>query len=210
MCTGTHDFIPADNTVKVALYFDTAGGKAMNVLHFVKPDTWSESDCRNFHTAVSAAWNTYMSPLQANTIVCNRIVVSDIESENSFEYDAAPPDDLTGGNSSPVMPGNVTIATKFGTGHSGRSYRGRAYFVGLTESGVVGDQAAAGVADDINSAWTDFAGALHDGDLEASLAIVSYCNEGAWRTSAAVTPVTAFTTENTIDSMRTRLAGRGM
>jgi len=210
MCTGAHDFIPADNTVKVAMYFDTDGGKAMHVLHFVKPDTWSESDCRNFHGYVSEAWNTNCSPGQANTVVCSRIVVTDLGSEDSFEYDAAPTTDLTGGLASPVMPGNVTVATKFGTGHAGRSYRGRAYWIGLTEGQCVGDQLGAGAGAFINGAWTDFAGALHDSDLEASLAIVSYCNEGAWRLAAQVTPVTAFTTENTLDSMRTRLAGRGM
>jgi hypothetical protein len=210
MCTGTHDFIPAANTCKVALYFDTAGGKAMNILHFRRDAGWTESDLRTFHGLISAAWDTNMSPLQSNTIVLSRIVVTDIGAEDSFEYDAVPPDDLTGGDTSPVMPNNVTVATKFTTGHAGRSFRGRVYFVGLTEINCVGDELTSGAQSGINDGWTDFFGELNDGDLEAELVIVSYCHDGAWRSTATVTPVTGISTEITLDSMRTRLAGRGM
>lgn len=210
MCEGPHDFIPAPNTARVRLIFDVPDGKAMNVLHFVKATPFDKDDLAALLTTIETAWDAQMSPLQSDQVELTQEVATDINSEDSFEVDRAPLISLVGGNPSPILPGNVTVATKFATGLAGRSNRGRSYHIGLCENQVVGNALVAGVADSIRDAWIDFAGAVHDSDLAADLAIVSYCNEGAWRTTAVVRPVSEFTTENNTDSMRSRLAGRGM
>lgn len=210
MCTGTHDFIPAVNVAKVAMYWDTPGGKALNIFHFRKATPFDKDDLAALEAVISLNWDAQFSPLQATAVECNRILLTDINEDDSFQVDRAPSTPLAGGLNENAMPSNVTVATKFGTGHAGRSYRGRSYFIGLTEPQCIGDILVAGVSDDITSAWVDFIGAVHDSDLGADLVIVSYCNDGAWRDEALVNPVSEITTENTLDSMRTRLLGRGM
>jgi hypothetical protein len=210
MCTGTHDFIPAAETAKLVAYWDVPGGKALNVTYWQVAGGWNEASLGALITFYSNNWDTQMSPLQANTIDCNRIVATDVSAEDSFEVDTAPPDDLIGGRASAIMPGNVTVVTKFGTGLAGRSFRGRSYHIGLTEDMCLGDALTAGNADALRDAWQDLVGAIHDSALAASLVVVSYCHAGAWRDEAVVTPVSSFTTENILDSQRRRLAGRGM
>jgi hypothetical protein len=210
MCTGTHGFIPAENTAKLAMYFDTSGGKSMNITHWRREHEWDPALLALLIADVATYWEANFSPLQASSIECTRMVATDLSHEAGYEVDMAPPTDLSGGNVSPAMPGNVTITTKFGTGLAGRSQRGRSYFVGLCENQCAGDFAQAGLTDQITDAWTDLVGGVHDGDTEAKLAIVSYCSEGVWRTNAQVTDVNSFTTEGTLDSMRSRLAGRGI
>jgi len=102
------------------------------------------------------------------------------------------------------------VATKFGSGLSGRSHRGRSFHIGLTDDQCVGDSLVAGMADTIRDAWIDLVGAIHDDDIGADLVVVSYCQEKNWLSNAEVSVISEITTENTLDSMRTRLAGRGM
>jgi len=209
-CDAPKPFIPAANTARVRAIFDTPGGKAMNVTHWRKATPFDKDDLAALCTEYENAWEAQFSPLQSNVVEMTRIIATDISAEDSYEVDRAPLIDLTGGRTDTIMHDNVTIATKFGTGLSGRSHRGRSYHIGLTNDQCTGDQAAAGTSDAIRDAWIDFAGTINDSDLAAELVVVSYCQDKEWLSDAEVNAVTEFTTENTLDSMRTRLAGRGM
>lgn len=210
MCTGPHAFIPAENVAELRAIYDTPGGKAMNVTNWQKDTPFSKDDLAELILEYETAWNTYFSPLQGLGVAITRFVATDINSEDSFQVDKAPSLDLTGLINNPVMPGNVTAASKLTTGHTGRSYRGRSYFIGLTEGQCVGDSLASGVASAITAAWDFLIADLHADVLAADLCIVSYCADGSWRTNALVNKVTAVNTEGTLDSMRTRLLGRGI
>jgi len=210
MCFGPHDFIPAEEVAKVQLYFTTPGGFAMNVLNFKADGGWNAASLNTLIDDLATAWEANFSPLQSDQVECTRIVATEIAVPFGAQVDKPPDNDLTGGRGSPAMPGNVTVVTKFGTGLSGRSNRGRSYHIGLTDDQCVGDLLVAGAADLIRDAWIDTIGAVHDGSTAADLVVVSYCFDGAWREEAQVTTVTAFTTEGVLDSQRKRLFGRGM
>jgi len=210
MCEGPHDFITAEEVAKVQLYFSTPGGVAMNVLNFRTDGGWNSVSLEVLIDEIATAWEAQFSPLQSDQVECYRIVATDISTEAGAQVDKAPENDLTGGRSSAVMPNNVTVVTKFGSGLSGRSNRGRTYHIGLVDDQCAGDRLQAGMADTIRDAWIDFAGLVHDSPAAADLVIVSYCFNKAWRTNASVHAVTAFTTEDVLDSQRKRLLGRGM
>jgi len=210
MCFGNPGFIPADETAKVQLYFATPGGVAMNVLNFRADGGWNATALDVLVDAIATSWEAQFSPLQSDQVECYRIVATDLAVAIPSQVDKAPENDLTGGRVSPAMPGNVTVVTKFGTGLAGRSQRGRSYHIGLTDDQCVGDRLVAGMADTIRDAWVDFAGEVHDSAAAADLVVVSYCHNNAWRTNAQVLAVTAFTTEDVLDSQRKRLFGRGM
>jgi len=210
MCTGPHDFISAEEVAKVQLYFSTPGGIAMNVLNFRADGGFNAVGLETLIDEIATAWEAQFSPLQSDQVECFRIVATDMANIVPYQVDKAPENDLTGGRSSPAMPQNVTVVTKFGTGLAGRSQRGRTYHIGLVDDQCVGDKLVAGMADTIRDAWIDFAGAIHDGAAAADLVVVSYCHNNVWRDNATVLDVISFTTEDTLDSQRKRLLGRGM
>jgi hypothetical protein len=108
------------------------------------------------------------------------------------------------------LPSNVTLAISFRTGFRGRSFRGRAYAVGLTEGQVTGDSVSDAVATAYREHWEAFIASVQTDFPGASLAIVSRCQDGAWLTTATVTPVETVLVDPTVDSMRKRLKGRGI
>jgi len=210
LCTTPKPFIPALNCARVRAIFDTPGGKAMNVLNFQKATPFDKDDLAALLNIFETSWEAQLSPLQSNLVEMTQVIATDINSEDSYEVDRAPLVDLTGGRTSPIMPDNVTVATKFGTGFSGRSHRGRTFHIGLTDDQCAGDTLVVGMADTIRDAWIDLIGAIHDDDIAADLVIVSYCQDHNWLADAEVTTVSNISTDNTLDSMRSRLAGRGM
>jgi len=210
MCTGNPGYIVADETAKVQLYFSTPGGVAMNVLNFRADGGWNAVSLDVLVDEVATSWEAQFSPLQSDQVECYRIVATDLGNPIPYQVDKAPTNDLTGGRASVIMPGNVTVVTKFGTGLAGRSQRGRTYHIGLTDDQCSGDSLVAGMADTIRDAWIDFAGEVHDSPAAADLVVVSYCHNNAWRPAAQVLDVIAFTTEGILDSQRKRLFGRGM
>jgi len=209
-CVAPKPFVSAPRTCRAQLIFDTPGGKAMNVLHFQKSATWSEADLTTLEGDISFFWDANMSPLQSDQVEMTRVILTDIENDPGFQFDGHPSISVVGGRASTIMPGNVTVATKFGTGLAGRSYRGRSYHIGLTDDQCVGDSLVAGMADTIRDAWIDFIGGIASGATGGELVIVSYCQDKEWIDPLVITGVTTITTDDTLDSMRTRLAGRGM
>jgi len=115
-----------------------------------------------------------------------------------------------GGNTGAAMPSGVTIALKFFSGLTGRSQRGRMYLVGLSDGAVSGDQITDAAAAAFLVAWGDFFDSVAT-DESVLHVIVSYCNAGAWRTTAQNTDVAAVVlVDKNLDSQRRRLAGRGI
>jgi hypothetical protein len=207
MCTGSHPFIPAENTAVVKMVFQTDGGEALNVLHFSNPSGWASSSLLDLALAVDQAWEDNVRLLVAPTVLLKEVTAQDVSVDegagNSVTVLAA------GTNASAALPDNCTLAISFRTGFAGRSRRGRLYHVGMTEAQAVGDKLAAGAQAVFLTAYetmfSDIAAAVPD----TLHVIVSYCHDGAWRADALVTPVNGYIVDDTMDSMRKRLSGRG-
>jgi len=207
MCTGTHPFIPAANTAVVRMIFQTAGGLAMNVLHFTKPDGWDASSLLDLCDAVDSNYETTVKTFVSSDVLLKEVQAQDVSVEdgpfNSLVVLAA------GGLNERVLPDNVTLAVSFRSGFTGRSRRGRLFHVGLTESQVTGDRLAASVQANLTTVYNEWFNSIVADMPTVEHVIVSYCHNGAWRTDALVTPVTALSIDDTTDSMRKRLLGRG-
>jgi hypothetical protein len=209
MCTGTHDFIPALNTAKLELVVSAFGQRAENVLHFRKPTAWDAVSLDTLANQAFAAWDAHIAPMTSNAVTLEVIKATDVAVEDGLgvEVDG---DGHTGTHTSAAaMPLGTTAATKFSSGFTGRSRRGRAYFIGLSKDQVSNNQLATGVAADLSDMWAAFVADIAADMTGVEHVIVSYCHDNAWRTNAVVTPVTDYTTNQDIDSMRRRLTGRG-
>jgi hypothetical protein len=119
--------------------------------------------------------------------------------------------DAVGGIAGEFAPNNVSMAVKFSTGLSGRSSHGRNYVPALTNSQIVGNTIVSGWATAVVEAY----GALLAGGevLPAGWdwVVVSRRTGGEARPTGVTLPVMAVSvTDLTVDSMRSRLPGRGL
>lgn len=207
MCTGSHPYIPAADTVKVEMVYQGPGGVMVNDIYFSDPTGWVQEDLGVLAQNMRDWWVDSLKPHMSNQMQLNKVRVTDLSSETAgyFEYSTDLPQ--TGGYASGILPSNVTAAIKFSTAKRGRSYRGRNYIVGIAEGHVDGDTLNPAFITDFTSAYN----ALDDGAVieKGHQVVVSYCQNGVWLTDAVVTPVNARSLDNTIDSQRRRLLHRG-
>jgi len=207
MCTGPHDFIPAAETAKVEMRYTWDDQHVENVLHFTKEGGWDGTSLAVLAQNVAEGWLAELQGMQAPTVTLREIYVRDMEVEAGAE--ATFPVGTPGNAEGVALPNNVSLALSFRTGLSGRSNRGRIFWIGLLEGQVIDNTVQPTPLAAIVLGFRDFIEYVET-ETEASLVVVSYCSENVWRTNAQVTPVTTIlVTDPTIDSMRRRLPGRG-
>jgi len=153
-------------------------------------------------TIIAQTWETDFAPL-----VPEGVALASIESR-SLETEEAPYDLLVVGVPgevvTPVLPANVTLAVSMRTGATGRSRRGRFYWIQLGESQVGGNTVDTGLLNNIRDACEA---------LQANLAgvgftwsILSRTTGGALRTSGVLFPITAWGfTDALVDTQRRRI-----
>jgi hypothetical protein len=182
----------------------------MNVLHFLKASPYSESDVRNLAEEVYNQWTSIVFDFIPSGVTLVYVEATELSSENSFQYTYQPASPQSGAVNDALLPNSVTLAIKFGSGLTGRSRRGRLYLVGLGEASVTGNAIAQIAADNLVGAVVDAIEAI-EAAQQVEHVVVSYCGDGAWRTSALVTPISSYAVVDlNVDSQRRRLTGRGM
>lgn len=208
MCTGTHDYIPAEKVIEARMQFSTPGGVAENVLHYKGDDAPTLVGMAQLGDILSDWWNSEIRPGVPTVFALERIILTDLTTATGSQLEYVTGLPRTGSSAAAALPDNVTVAITKLTDHRGRSYRGRIFQIGLGRDQVVGDTLIAGLSDGFVLAYQ----AIRSVDITTDtliMQVVSYCQDGAWLEVATVTPVTAFRCDDTVDSQRRRLAGRG-
>jgi len=208
MCTGTHPFIPAPNTARVRMVYSLFGQTIMNVFYWQGDAPLIAADLSGLVDEVHTAWTARFKPIQANDVELLYIEATALDTDSSPSVTLPV---ATAGTASGIsFPGGTTFAVKFSGGVSGRSGRGRMFYIQLHSAQISGDQVTAGDAAAIVVAIGEF---FDDVETATGLThvVTSYCHAGAWRTTASNTPVINYiATDNNVDSQRRRLAGRGI
>jgi len=200
-------FIPVADTAKVAITMLQRGQRLVNVFHFTKAGGYTtEAEVNDLAGNFATAWIANIAPLQANTVTGLTVTATDLSVDGGAGAEIAIV--YTGGGGGGDLPTNCTISVKWNTGHAGRSYRGRTYFVGMVVGAVVGDDISGAYGTSLTTAFDalldDMAGF---GD---TMCVVSYYHLGVPRAAGLVTPITNSSLADLhIDSQRRRLAGRG-
>lgn len=203
MCTGPHDFIPASNTAKVEMRYTLLGQPAMNVFYFQGSTNWTLVTLEALANAVEAEWLSNIQGLQHAGVTLNSIVCTDVEVEDGLQFENNV--GTAGTREGAALPNNVTIAISFRTGFSGRSRRGRLYHMGLVEPDVTDNSVGVLVGAALLSNYGNFFSEIASTTTTQHV-IVSYCNNGDWRTDALITPVASYVlTDTTVDTQRKRL-----
>jgi hypothetical protein len=143
-----------------------------------------------------------------NDVTINAVVATSMEVEEGPQFIYAPAV-LTGADASGAMPNSTTICLSLRSDQRGRSARGRLYWLGLPRDGVVDNTVASDRLSAIVSALNLLRAAIETAGYEWS--IVSFIHNGVPRVGGPVYFVVenVIAVDNTIDSQRRRLPGRG-
>lgn len=181
-------FIPAVNAALVTLVFkhEVNNKIAVNTLWFECTIDPGNAQLADLYEMVEMWATDAWSPLAVNDWRLNQIRVRNMTTENGAEYSGNPL--IPGLINADPMPSNVTISVSFRTGLSGRSFRGRNYFVGLPRTAVIDDDISPTAITNINDGYEGLIAQVSGSDW--TWVVASFQTDGAPRASALLTPVT--------------------
>lgn len=208
MCTGTHPYIPATNVAKGEVIYDQDGQEVVNVFHFLSDVGWDATRLGQLCEMLSEWVTASILPDYPLEYSLREIKCTDLTTQTGAVAQTffSPPGFGEQTTSNP-LPNNCSVVIKWITGKRGRSYRGRTYYPCITDAMAAGNKlTVGGLATVGNAAGELFTAAL---DHQWWLVVVSYCHDKAWRTVADITRITSYAVDETLDSQRRRLPGRG-
>lgn len=200
----TTPFVPCPNTAQSTMQYLSNGQKCVNVLHFLGSSPWTSASLTALNSYLVAWETSHAAPVRCNNTEMTGVYSVDLADQfGAFAQTAAI---ITGGETDPPVPNNVTLAFKLGTPLRGRSFRGRLYWVGLTQAQLTADrqQVASATATTIGGIIDLIrTGAIPNG---GQLVVRSIRHNGTFRTTGVMTPCSGVTlTDFFIDSQRRRL-----
>jgi len=213
MCIPPRPFIPATNVAKLDLIYTLDGQRVMNVVYILGGSAWSSEQLSDLCSNAAQAWETNVAPQVSDQLQLVLVQARSMVAPSAFgvEYEPVTPifGNVTGGS----LPNNVTLTTKFGSGLTGRSFRGRIYTPGIPRDSVAEaavNEVSDVVAGDFSAGWgTFFSDVIGGTDNALTHVVLSFCQNKEWLSIAEATPIISYTTNVTLDSQRRRLPERG-
>jgi len=197
------------NGMRAELRFTLMDEQIMNTLWFHKDSgEVASADCQTLGEFLADWWSDHMKQLLTDHLTLREVYVRGAERvSGNPEYTATNGLPASGTVGAESMPGNVALCVSFRTGLTGRSYRGRNYISGMNDSVVSGNQFQASFVSNVVNAY----GILLD-DLPTGFTwvVASFQTNGVPNIPGRIHPVQSIlATDTNVDSMRSRLAGRG-
>jgi hypothetical protein len=201
-------FIPVPNVVQAELVYTWDGEICENVLHYEASGAPIVDHMIELGAWLKSWFDTMLQSNVANTLYLTNIKLTDLNSDiaPALDYSAGLP--LQGGITDNSLPNNCALVFSKRTIFRGRSYRGRVYMAGLTESFVAGNSVITAARAPIQDAFDDLIVPVTT-ENSWNMVVVSRVHNGVDRLEGVATPVISMTTDWSIDSQRRRLPGRG-
>jgi hypothetical protein len=174
----------------------------MYMLHTFQPTT---SILNTMSQIIYTLWAINVAPWVPNTCILNNVEAISLNNAGAPVGGHSPNVPVGGQSALDAAPNNVTIAVSFRTGYSGRSRRGRHYWVGLLEANLWNNRVENAVLAAIIDYYTEYlpiAGQLPD----AVWGVYSRFENGSPRLTGLFTPINeVLFVNNVVDSQRNRL-----
>lgn len=200
-------FQPAPDIMEIEMRFTQDGQKIENVYHVERDDSDSPAARLTVATFFYDWWAAEMQPLVAAEVQLREIYVTDLGTEGGGTSTFVPTTTTTGANVNTSMPNHVTLSVSARTNRSGRSYRGRSYFIGLTQNVVTASRVSSGAVAAIQAAYNTLQNTYIE---QGVLVVLSRRNNGAERLAAVGEPIVQWViVDDVIDGQRRRLPNRG-
>ena len=205
-------FIPVPNTVEAVLTYRNSVNQnvAKNVYNFHKQTGLVQpADLIALRDALVTWENDNADSSRSNQVSLTHVYLRELTTESGFVLDYTLPIPVVGTIANPVMPMNVSYAVKHTTGLAGRSFRGRSYWIGLSEADVAGDFVTQARSAAIVTAYDE----LRTDILAATgfeFVVVSRYADGLPRVTGVFTPIVdSSVVDLRVDTQRRRLVGEG-
>lgn len=198
-------FIPAVNVARVEVRLTQDAEQVENTFHFLHTSAPNQGDLDSLTNAVYIHWRENMLPIQAANVTLREVYARVLTTQQGLESTSAGVPGDIGELTSPPMPNSTTIALSLRTGFSGRSSRGRVYWVGTVEDMVTQNRYETASLTLIKAAFDGMVGpaAVAAGWIWV---VTSYRHNGAPRAAAQSLTITqTLFTDNVVDSQRRRL-----
>jgi len=202
-------FIPAENTARIIMSYTQAGQQVANQFYAQFPTQPDKDDLSALALVLKNWYLDFQQPLQTVSVSLVRIELTDITEEagEQVTYTAGLP--LSGDESATSLPNSVTVSVKLTTGFSGRSKRGRQYWIGLVGAQMADpNHITGGMVTSLQTAYSALIDAISDAGWK--MVVASFVSGGAPRLTAELTEIISSSVNSTIDNQRRRLPERGI
>jgi len=196
-------FVPALNTVRIALEFTLGGEIIVNVVYGKKTTTVLQANLLDLITAVQGWWTGAKASFHTGmslTAIRTRVLTTQAGLVEDYIY-PTPEAGTVGGD---AAPNNLAVVASFRTGLAGRSYRGRIYFAGFGESAYDENHLGTGYGAQFATIASDLGDAI-ESVPDFTHVVASFISNGAPRASAVLTPITQYVVNDRVDTQRRRL-----
>ena len=210
-------FVPVPNTALVESVYMLDGQIVENTVYMTSVDPPTITTLAEMIEFVNLTIREQLIPSLVSAIQLLRVVGTLIDVLDGLVYVSTTSLPLSGGDTSAPLPSNTTVCCSLRTDHSGRSFRGRNYIPGMPDAAVTFNTVSVDFRNNVNHYFD----VLRSGASElgwhhtvvsrfSGFTIVSGKKVPTPRVTGIATPVvnTLFV-DNTIDSQRRRLPGRG-
>lgn len=118
------------DTVEIDMIYTLNGTTVQNVFYGLLPGGYQQADIQAVADAVDLAWPATIQPDQPNEVAYVRTEVRGLAVENDITAQSAVSAGV-GSHIGSAHPNNVTFSIKKFSGLTGRSARGRSYWIGI-------------------------------------------------------------------------------
>lgn len=200
-------FVPIPNTARVELRYTQDSQLMANVFHVEDTTPLTVADLQTIG-ALFVDWWELLLPLVSNTVTLREISLIDQTTQNGIGilHNTGLP--LIGGEAGNAMPNGTSIAIKWGTGLTGRSFRGRTFHIGLVENNIVANGLVPAFATNLVAAYNALPPIFDETTF--TLVVASRYANGVPRVTGVTTPIlNASLADLTVDRQWRRMPGRG-
>jgi hypothetical protein len=201
-------FIPVPDVAQVDFTYNWHGQICQNVLHYKLDGGFSAGNLISLANDAITEWGAGPKIQMTSNISLISVKCTDLSTENGPTYTTTAGLPLAGTLTAPSVPNNVAMVVTKRTAQRGRSFRGRLYHPAIASADVTANVISAGRVAAVVAAWTTML-QLDLGATTVDMVVISRYTDNAPRVLGIWTLVDVLTADNTIDSMRSRLPGRG-
>lgn len=198
-------FIPVINTIAGTLIHEFLGQRMTNTVYVRQDNPITPADLEDVANSLTTFWTQEVMPLLSNQTRLVGVAARDLSVQNGLVFDyTGPPLPFSGGVPGPPAPSSIAVVVSLRTGRAGRSFRGRLYLAGFSETQTDGNFFFADLPTLLATRVSNVLLGLTTGTRIP--VVVSKFFEGNPRPSGVTTPITAVAARTVrVASQRKRL-----
>lgn len=189
--------------IRVAMEYEMFGKIIVNVYHVRTTDPIITLKLFDIAEVFATWWDLHLSQAATHDIGLNSVTALNLDVPNGEKVTYVVSPTEPGKDADDGMSANVSLVQSYQTALTGRSFQGRSYFCGLTESQVTGNE----VTPTLAAALVTVQGQLMSLLVaeNALLLVASFQSGGLPRAEGIGTPVESVSVNTRVDTQRRRL-----